>query len=307
MAFQIAPPPDKLNPYIGIQAPITREASVSFHSFTMRPVEKEKKEPRVQESSSVADSYKKRSNLRKTLGWYYYVPAFLRPRKRMSAVVASMDSEDVVLAGATKNRNKALLIDACAAGNWSTVCSLLDMASLSINEAGENGELPLCAAATKGQGAVILKIYDYCRPDLLKARAEDNMTPLMCAAQEGQVEAATALLKCGDLLPVMCAHDHITAVDENNMDARAHAVKKGSSGVVEAIDAAERRTLGRPAICRRNCGMKITYGEKAEHEKIHCPVVACRCSLCGKTVRRTYFDVHAGYECENRVRLPSPR
>ena len=48
-------------------------------------------------------------------------------------------------------------------------------------------------------------------------------------------------------------------------------------------------------------------GEQSMHEKVTCPVVATTCPLCGMTVRRTYFSIHAGYECKMRIRVPSPR
>ena len=305
-SYHIAAPPDALPEYVGIQAPIMREAHVTFHSFSMRPVAKKKARPKPEDKLSKAQ---KKRYMVKTLGIYYYLPRFMHPRKKLSAVVAMEASreDDLVLAGATKQRNKMLLVESAAKGHFGTMTGILEMGGLNINDPDEDGELALCAAAAHGQSSAILKVYEYCRPDLLKARDEDGMTPLMSAAEAGQVEAATALLKCGDLLPVRVAHDHLTQMDANGMTARQHAVKKGSSGVVSAIDEAERRTLNRPAKCRHNCGMPITYGEQSMHEKVTCPVVATTCPLCGMTVRRTYFSIHAGYECKMRIRVPSPR
>ena len=280
---------------------------MSFHSLTLRPIPKEvKKDEKQNEDASSA--YKKKLFLRKTLGWYYWLPSFVRPRRKLSKVVATIENKDenTMVAGATKSRNKMLLCEACADGRRGAAEALLDLAQLKLDEESEEGELPLCAAAANDRGKLIMELYEY-RPNILKARSNDGLTALMVAAQKGQVDAAKALLRCGDLLPVHSAYDHITALDPNGLTARDYGVRKGSNGVVEAIDAAEIRTLHRPAKCRRNCGTKITFGTQKEHENKLCPIYTCACVLCGERVRRSYINVHQALECPNRIRIPSPR
>ena len=79
---------------------------------------------------------------------------------------------------------------------------LLDLVGLSVNEPDEEGELPLCAAASNGHANVILKLFRDYRVNVLLARTEDGNTALICAAEARELGATKALLECGRLLPV---------------------------------------------------------------------------------------------------------
>jgi hypothetical protein len=253
--------------------------------------------------------YKKRLFMRKTLGWYYWLPSFVRPRPKLSAVVAAVDNDEDVPAGATKKRNKMLLCEMAAQGNWDQVQALIDLVGLNINEADAEGEVALIAAASNGHANLVTKLFRDYRANLLEKRADDGYTALIAAAEAREIGSVRALLKCAEVLPVRLAHDHLKGRDQGlGLDARAHAVKNGSNAIVTALDDAEAQILARPATCRHGCGLSVSYGGQEAHENRECPVYTCACSNgCGLRVRRAFIEVHQGYECPRRLRVPSPR
>jgi len=248
--------------------------------------------------------------MKNTLGWYYYLPAFMRPRPKLSAAVAATEHEgEGVPDGATKQRNKMLLCEMASQGNWSQMQGLIDLVGLNVNEEDEKGELPLCAAASNGHHTVVLKLFRDYRVNLLQRRTDDGATALIAAAEAREVRSVEALLTCAKLLPVRLAFEHLHIADtDDGLTARQHAVKSGSSEIVAAIDAHEKHCLGRPAKCRHGCGIAITYGQQVLHENEECPMYTCVCANgCGARVRRSYMDIHQGYDCPKRIRIPSPR
>lgn len=303
------PPPESLNEHFGTTSEVRMEAVVSGTMLTMKQAPKGKEA--VTSVKDGVSNYKKNLYLRNTLGWYYYLPAFMRPKPKLQAAVAAADTEEDanVPAGATKRRNMMLLCEMATRGNWSQMEALIDLSNLNVNEADTDGEIPLCAAAANGHDKVIVKLFRDYRVNLLNTRPASGETALIAAAQASEVGAAKALLECAKLLPVRLAYDHLKAVDKNDeFDARAHAVKVGCPGIVEALDAAEHQILSRPAQCRHSCGIPITFGEQVKHENELCPMYTCLCANgCGERVRRSYMDIHQGFECTKRLRVPSPR
>jgi len=119
-AFKV--PPKELGEHRGLNQRL--EAVVGETVLTLKAAPREhhmrKEDPNGKENIS---DYKKQLFMKNTLGWYYYLPAFMRPKLRLSAAVAAVehDDEDDGVVGATKKRNKMLLCESCAQGNWSQV------------------------------------------------------------------------------------------------------------------------------------------------------------------------------------------
>lgn len=304
------PPPDDLNDHFDLTRGVRMEAVNDFHTFTMRPAPKEKRDkPNDPTSRDATSKYKKRLMMKNTLGWYYYLPSFLRPRPKLAAAVAQVDDAPLEVVGATKKRNKMLLTEMLERGKWGDATGLIDLAGLNVNEPDEEGELPLCVAAARGHDRIILKLYRDYRANLLAQRPHDGAHALIAAAENRQVKSVEALLECARLMPVRLAYDMLKQRDtDDNLDAREHAVKMGSEGIVALLDKAEVEVLGRPAVCRHKCGIPITLGQQKAHENEECPMYTCACvNGCGMRVRRTYMDIHQGYDCPKRIRAPSPR
>mmetsp|Transcript_42492 Transcript_42492/g.85931 ORF Transcript_42492/g.85931 Transcript_42492/m.85931 type:complete len:242 (+) Transcript_42492:96-821(+) len=225
MKVSFKPPPDSLNEHFGTANKVRMEAGVSETMLTMKQAPKKHSESSMSGKEGISD-YKKELLLRNTLGWYYYLPPFMRPKPKLSTAVAAAETGDDVIAGATKRRNMMLLCEMASRGKWAEMESLIDLAGLSVNEADPDGETPLCAAAANGHDKVILKLFRDYRVNLLNVRPGCGKSALIVAAEASEVEAAKALLACAKLLPVRLAHDHLKLVDqEDELDARAHAVK----------------------------------------------------------------------------------
>jgi hypothetical protein len=202
----IKAPPDTLDGHFSATSSQRRmEAVHDLTILTLRPEPKEKKKKTPDPNGKEATSeYKKKLFMRNTLGWYYYLPAGMRPRPKLSAAVAAAEHDEAedVPAGAIKKRNKMLLCEMCAQGNWPQAQALIDLAGLSVNEADDEGELPLCAAAANGHHALVLKLYRDYRVNLMQRRPDDGATALIAAAEAREVKCVEALLQCAVLLPV---------------------------------------------------------------------------------------------------------
>mmetsp|Transcript_11658 Transcript_11658/g.14062 ORF Transcript_11658/g.14062 Transcript_11658/m.14062 type:complete len:321 (-) Transcript_11658:2-964(-) len=306
-AVAFKPPPATLNEFMDMANGVRMEAVVDQNRLTMRPAPEETKEKSKDPNGKDAISnYKKKLFLKNTLGWYYYLPAFMRPTPRMKI---NQENDANVPVGAIKQRNKMLLCEMAAKGNWSQCQALIDLVGLNVNEPDEEGELVLCAAAANGHDQIVLKLFRDYRVNLLASRSTDGATALIVAAQAGELSCVMALLECARILPVRSAFDHLKHRWKNKQfDARVTAVKAGKSAVVEALDREEKLVLNRSATCRHKCGIRITFGQQKEHENELCPVFTCLCvNGCGQRVRRSYMDIHQGYECVKRIRAPSPR
>lgn len=301
------PPPATLNEHISLKSGVRMEAVVEQSRLIMRPAPLGKKEKTEDHNGKDSISnYKKKLLLKNSLGWYYYLPAFLRPTPRMKINAEDGD----VPAGAIKKRNKMLLCEMAAKGNWSQCQALIDLVGLDVNEPDDEDELVLCSAAAHGHDEIVIKLFRDYRVDLLGARKSDGFTALIAAAEAGELGCVIAILECARILPVRAAYDLLKhrGGPGNKFDARSTAVKAGKSSVVEALDQEEKLILSRPVSCRHKCGNRITFGEQKEHENELCPVFTCLCvNGCGQRVRRSYMDIHQGYECVKRIRAPSPR
>ena len=202
----IKAPPDTLDAHFSATSSQRRmEAVHDMTRLTLRPEPKEKKEKEIDPNGKEATSdYKKKLFMKNTLGWYYYLPASMRPQPKLSAAVAAAehDEADDVPAGATKKRNMMMLCEMCATGNWPQAQALIDLVGLSVNEPDDEGELPLCAAAANGHHTLVLKLYRDYRVNLMQRRPEDGATALIAAAEAREIRSVEAILQCATLLPV---------------------------------------------------------------------------------------------------------
>lgn len=214
MKVAFKPPPETLNEHFGMANSVRMEAVVSGSMLTMRPAPKGGKNEGFSANKDGVSNHKKNLYMRNTLGWYYYLPAFMRPRPKLEAAVAAADEDgdENGFAGATKMRNMMMLCEMASRGNWSQMEALIDLAGLNVNEADKDGEIPLCAAAANGHGKVILRLFRDYRVNLLNQRPTSGETALIAAAEASEVEATKALLECAKVLPVRLAYEHLKVV-----------------------------------------------------------------------------------------------
>ena len=116
-------PPETVNEHFDLAKGVRMEAVPTSTLLTMRPAPKEKKEKKHNpHSKEHMSDYKKKLYLKKTLGWYYYLPKSMRPVPKLSSAVAAVNADDDDgVVSATKARNKMLLCEACAEGKWDQV------------------------------------------------------------------------------------------------------------------------------------------------------------------------------------------
>jgi hypothetical protein len=102
-AVTFKPPPATLNEHIDFTKGVRMEGVVDQSRLTLRPAASVDSGENKASAKEPLSEYKKKLILKNTLGWYYYLPRFMRPKPKLN--VHSEDEENVP-AGAIRARNK---------------------------------------------------------------------------------------------------------------------------------------------------------------------------------------------------------